>query len=301
MSIITTGNYPKALWPGVKSFFGRTYDEHAQECLDLYDVETSDKSREEDVEATGFGLAPSKPEGQSTTYDSDLQGYVNTAIHTVYSLGYIVTREEMDDNLYEEVVMKRAQALAFSMRQTKENVAANKYNNAFTSSLAGDGQYWIDSDHPTRSGNQSNLLTVAADLSEASIEDLCIQISKAKNNRGLRISLTPQTLHIAPDNMFEARRILGSQLQNDTANNAINALMDKGVFPGGVKVNHYFTDADAWFIRTNAPNGNILYQRKAVEFTRDNDFDTENFKAKGYERYVPTLADWRGLFGTPGA
>lgn len=301
MSVITTGNYPKALWPGVKTFFGRTYDEHGLECLDLFDVESSDKSREEDVEATGFGLAPSKPEGASTTYDNDLQGYVNLAIHTVFSLGYIVTREEMDDNLYEEVVMKRAQALAFSMRQTKENVAANKYNKAFDGSTTGDGKFWIASDHSTRSGDQSNLLPIAADLSEASIEDLSIQISNARNNRGLKISLTPQTLHIATANMFEARRILNSPLQNDTANNAINALMDKGVFPGGIKVNHYFTDEDAWFIRTNAPRGNVLYQRKAVEFTRDNDFDTENFKAKGYERYVPTLIDWRGLYGTPGA
>lgn len=297
---ITTGSYPQALWPGLKSFWGRTYDERSLECLDLFDWENSDKAYEKDVEATGFGLSPNKPEGTSTTYDNDLQGYTNTSTHSTYSLGFIVTEEELEDNLYEEVSMKRAQALAFSMRQTKENVSANYYNNAFTATC-GDGQYRIDSDHPTRSGNQANLLTVAADLSEASLEDLCIQIANAKNNRGLRISLQPKSLIIPTSLMFEAKRILGSDLQSGTANNDVNALKAMGIFSDGYKVNHYLTDSKAFFLRTSAPRGMVGYQRKAAEFSKDNDFDTSNFKCKGSERYSVSMVDWRGLFGSPGA
>jgi hypothetical protein len=188
------------------------------------------------------------------------------------------------------------------MRQTKENVAANVYNRAFnTSYLGGDGQVLIGSAHPSKSGSQSNVLTVASDISEAAIEDLIIQIMGATNDRGLKISLMPKSLHVHRSDWFEANRILKSVLQNDTATNATNVLRATNALPGGIKVNHYFTDTDAWFIRTNAPRGMIMYQRRPVEFTQDNDFDTENAKAKNTERYSVGWTDWRGLWGTPGA
>lgn len=299
--VITTGNHPKALWPGIAAWWGRKYDEHAEECSQLFEIVPSSMNYEEDVEVTGFGLAPAKDQGKATSYDSEQQGTVTRYTHVAYSLGYIVTKEEIDDNLYEQVSMRRAEALAFSMRQTKENVAANVYNRAFNSSYAGgDGKEMIADDHPTVNGTQSNILPVAADLSEQSLEDMCIQIMDAKNSRGLKISLMPKSLHVATANAFEAARILKSPLQNDTANNAINALMEMGSIPK-IMVSHYFNDPDAWFVRTNAPRGMIGYNRVGIEFTQDNDFDSENAKAKCYERYSFKFTDWRGIYGSPGA
>jgi hypothetical protein len=299
--VITTGNHPKALWPGIKAWWGRKYNEHPEECKELFDIEGSTQNYEEDVEVTGFGLAPVKNEGKATTYDSETQGTITRYTHIAYSLGYIVTREEIDDDLYEAVSMRRSEALAFSMRQTKENVAANVYNRGFSTTYpGGDGVAMISASHPTVNGTQSNIISVAADLSEQSIEDLCIQIMDAKNSRGLDISLMPKSLHVATANAFEATRILKSPLQNDTANNAINALMEMGSIPK-VMVSHYFTDPDAWFIRTNAPRGMVGYTRVPIDFNQDNDFDSENAKAKCYERYKFGFTDFRGIYGSAGA
>ena len=301
MAVITTGQHPKALWPGIKEWWGRSYDEHQVEFTDLFDTETSDKAYEEDVEITGFGLAPVKQQGTAINYDMEAQGSITRYTHVAYALGYIVTFEELRDDLYEVVSKRRAKQLALSMRQTKENVGANVYNRAFTAGyVGGDGQVMIANSHPTLSGNQSNVLATAADLSEASIEDLTIQIMQALNNRGLKINLMPQSLHIPPQLWYEANRILKSVLQNDTANNAINVLKATNVFPKGIKMNHYFTSATAWFIRTNAPTGMKHYERDAVMFDQDNDFDTKNAKAACYERYSFGWSDWRGIFGTPG-
>ena len=301
MAVITTGQHPKALWPGIKEWWGRSYDEHQVEFTDLFDTETSDKAYEEDVEITGFGLAPVKQQGTAINYDTEAQGSITRYTHVAYALGYIVTFEELRDDLYEVVSKRRAKQLALSMRQTKENVGANVYNRAFTAGyVGGDGQVMIANSHPTLSGNQSNVLATAADLSEASIEDLTIQIMQALNNRGLKINLMPQSLHIPPQLWYEANRILKSVLQNDTANNAINVLKATNVFPKGIKMNHYFTSATAWFIRTNAPTGMKHYERDAVMFDQDNDFDTKNAKAACYERYSFGWSDWRGIFGTPG-
>jgi hypothetical protein len=188
------------------------------------------------------------------------------------------------------------------MRQTKENVHANVYNRAFDSTYTGgDGKELICTDHTTKSGSQSNQLTVASDISESAIEDLIIQIMGALNDRGLKISLMPQSLHVHRSDWFEANRILKSVLQNDTAINATNVLRATNAIPKGIMVNHYFSDSDAWFIRTNAPRGMISYQRRAIEFTQDNDFDTENAKAKNTERYSCGWTDWRGVYGSPGA
>jgi hypothetical protein len=300
--VITTGAHPKGLWPGVHEFWGREYKAWSDEYSTLFDMTSSNKKYEETVELTGFGLAPVKGEGSSTSYDSETQGVVNRYTNVAYSLGYIVTREEMDDMLYDSISKQRAGALARSMHITKEIVAANVYNRAFSSSYTfGDGKELIATDHPTVNGTQSNELAVAADLSEASLEDLCIQIMNAKNSRGLDIRLMPQQLRIPTSLCFEAERIMKSTLQNDTDNNAINALKSKGMLPGGIFVSHYFTDTDAWFVSTDAPAGMTGFNRVAIEFTQDNDFDTENAKAKCYERYVFGNSDFRGLYGSPGA
>lgn len=301
MATITTGTHPKALWPGIKAWWGRSYDEHPVEYLDLFDKQTSDKAYEEEVEITGFGLAPVKPQGQQIYYDIEAQGAISRFTHVAYALGYIVTYEELRDNLYEVVSKRRAAQLAFSMRQTKENVLAGIYNLAFSgSALGGDGVSLISNAHPTLSGNQSNLLTTAADLSEASVEDLIIQVMQCQNNRGMRISALPLSLHVPSASWFEANRIYNSVLQNDTSNNAVNVLRATNAFPKGIKLNHYFTSQTAWFIRTNVPNALTYFERDPISFDQDNDFDTKNAKAACYERYSGFWADWRGIYGTPG-
>jgi len=283
------------------AWWGRSYDEHVPEYPDLFETEVSDKAYEEEPEITGFGLAPVKPQGQQIYYDTEVQGPVSRFTHVAYALGYIVTFEELRDDLYEVVSKRRAQQLAFSMRQTKENVLASVYNQAFNSSYPGaDGVSLFSNAHPTLSGNQSNLLTTAADLSEVAVEDLCIQIMQMTNNRGMKISGIPQSLHVPPQLWFEANRIYKSVLQNDTSNNAINVLRATGVFPKGIKINHYFSSATAWFIRTNVPRSLQYFERDKISFDRDNDFDTKNAKAACYERYSGNWADWRGGFGSPG-
>jgi hypothetical protein len=300
MAVITTGSHPKALWPGVKAFWGRSYNEHPVEYLDLFDRQTSDKAYEEEVEITGFGLAPVKPQGAQIFYDIEVQGPVSRFTHVAYALGYIVTYEELRDDLYEVVSKRRAAQLAFSMRQTKENVLAGLYNLAFSgTSLGADGQPLISANHPTLSGSQSNL-GVAADISEVAIEDLVIQVMQCQNNRGMRISALPMSLHVPPQLWFEANRIYNSVLQNDTANNAINVLRAVGTFPKGIKVNHYFTSATAYFVRTNIPNGLTYFERDAISFDQDNDFDTKNAKAACYERYSAFWADWRAIYANQG-
>lgn len=301
MAVISTGNNPKFLWPGLNAVWGRDYKEHPREYTDLFDMFTSNMNYEEDVEATGFGLAPIATEGAATTYDSESQQTVTRYTHVEYKLGFIVTRAERDDNLYEKKGVTRTQALAFSFRQTEENVAANVYNRAFNSSYTfGDGKELLATDHPTLNGTQSNELAVAADLSEASLEDLCIQIMNAKNSRGLRIGLMPKKLIIPPALSYEAARILKSVQQSGTANNDINALRAMGSIPE-IAVNHYLTDTDAFFIRTNAPQGMKFFRRVATEFAQDGEFDTDNIKYRGYARFSVGASDWRGLFGTSGA
>jgi len=301
MAVITTGSHPKALWPGVYAWFGAKYDEHPQQYTKLFDIKSSNKNYEELVEQTGFGLAPVKAEGSSTAYDSHAQGVTSRGTNKAYSLGYIVTREEKADNLYTEVSMQRAASLAFSMAQTRENVGANVYNRAFNSTYpGGDGKELCATDHGSLSGNQSNELATAADLSEASLEDLTINIMDAVNSKGLKISLQPKSLIVPTALIYDAQRILESTLRVDSANNDINALRSMSVIPE-VVVNNYLTDSDAWFIRTNAPSGLCWFDREPVQFTKDEDFDTDNAKAKAYMRFVPFWGDWRGVYGSPGA
>jgi len=302
MSTITTGQIAKLLWPGLNSRWGAKYAEHPAEWRDLVDVESSEKAYEEDQEMTGFGLAPIKQQGAAVQYDTAGQGVTTRYTHIAYALGFIITREAIKDNLYEKIGMQRTGSLAFSMRQTKENVVANLYNRGFNSSYVGaDGVSLFSASHPTLAGNQSNTLATAADLSEASLEDLVVQIGQATNARGMKIAIAPRSLIVAVGNQFEAARILKSVGQSGTANNDINALRAMGVFPEGVKVNHYLTDADAFFIRTNVDEGLKLFQREDAEFAQDEDFDTSNLKYKAYERYSTGWSDWRGAYGTAGA
>ena len=301
--VITTGSHPKALWPGVHEFWGQVYDEHQKEYVDLYDIEDSEMAYEQDVQITGFGLAPAKVQGGSVSYDSEVQGPVTTYQHIAYALGYIVTYEELRDNLYEVISMRRAKANAFSINQTIENVAAFPYNNAFTTTFftTADGAALVSASHVnTTGGTYSNALTPAADLSEAALEDLCIQIMGLETDRGLLISIMPQSLHIARQEWFNANRILKSVLQSDTANNNINVLKATNAFPKGIKLNHYFTSPHAFFIRTNCPNGMRMFWRDQPSFDQDNDFDTKNAKAATYMRFSVGCTDPRSIAGSNG-
>ncbi len=301
MAVISTGSHPKALWPGVYAWFGAKYAEHGNQNAKLFDFKTSNKNYEELVEQTGFGLAPVKAEGSSVAYDSNAQGVVARGTNVAYALGYIVTREEKDDNLYETVGMQRAASLAFSMATTRNITGANIYNRAFSNTYAGaDGKELLATDHGSLVGNQSNELATAADLSEASLEDLAIQIADAKNSKGLQIALQPKCLIIPTALTYDAQRILKSLGRVDTANNDLNALNSLSVIPD-VVVNNYLTDSDAWFIRTNAPSGLVWFDRNGIEFTKDDDFDTDNAKAKAYMRYIAFWGDFRGLYGSEGA
>lgn len=288
------------VWPGVARWWGLKYDEHKQVWPTLFEVDTSEKNYEEVVEGTGFGLVPLKSEGAAVSYDSESQGSTTRFTHLVYGMGWIATQEELEDNLYMEVAKRRTERLAFSLRCTDETVHANIFNRAFNSSYTGgDGKELCATDHPTIDGTQSNELATAADLSEASLEDLVVQIYNAKNSRGLFANLTPKQLVVAPAEIFNARRILESEKQNDTANNAKNVIGD--VFDNKPVMWQYLSDTDAWFIKTDAPSGLMHFWRRKPAFTTDNDFDTSNAKAKVTSRWVSKHGDWRCLYGTPGA
>lgn len=302
MAVITTGAHPKQLWPGVKKFFGDVYAEKPMVCDMVFDAMSSDKAYEEYVEETSLGLAPVKPEGAAVSYDSDAQGYVKRMTNVTYGLGAKVTAEAIDDNQYFPVAKKKAKKLARSMRQTKENVFANILNRGFNSAyVGGDGKELFATDHPTLDGTQSNELAVAADLSEASLEDLLTLIRGMKDSRGLRIQAKGVKLILPPELEFEGTRILSSVNQSGTANNDINAMKELGMLPGGIVVWDYLTDANAFFIKTDVDEGLIRQQRKALAMTQDNDFDTDNACMKATERYAAGWADWRGVVASPGA
>ena len=301
MAVITTGAHPKALWPGVAAWWGAKYNEYPTEYTQIFDVKTSQKNYEEEVQQTGFGLVPRKTEGGGVQYDDHTQGFTTRYIHVAYGMGTIVTKEELADNLYTEVSMRRAESLAFSLHQTEENVGANVLNRGFDSAFTGgDAKELFATDHPDFHGTFSNELNPSADFSEASLEDLSIQIMQATNPRGLKISLLPKRLIIPVNLCFEAERVLKSQLQNDSANNAINALRTKGIIPE-IAINHYLTDADAFFIKTNAPHGLTWFDRATAEYTQDTDFDTENAKSKVYRRMSIGWSDPRGGYASSGA
>lgn len=302
MSLINTGSFSKALWPGVNAWWGKAYTEFPVEWTDLFDSFNSRKAFEEDVSISSFGLAQIKPEGQGIAYDQEQQGFITRYTHINYALGFIVTREMFDDDQYDVVAERRARGLAFSMRQTKEVVGANVYNRAFNASYTGgDNVSMINSAHPNVAGGTwANTLTVNANISEAALEQACVDISRFTNDRGLRINVMPKSIIIPPELMFEAERILKSQYRVGTPNNDINALVSMGKFPGGIKVNHYLSSTTAWFLRTNCPDGLKYFERKGDNFTEDNDFDTENAKFKATGRYSFGWTDPRAIYGAAG-
>jgi hypothetical protein len=300
MSVQTRSTLPSLLWPGLHALFGTEYAKHPKEYTRIFDVRNSTKAYEKVAELTGLGLASVKAEGASIVYDTPGQGPETQFVHVTYGLGFIMTREAEEDNQYKDVAENNTKALTWSMWVTKETVHANILNRAQNSSyLGGDGKELVATDHPTANGTQSNELT-AADLSEASLEDAMTTIMQAKNSRGLPIALRPVRLIVGPGQIFNATRILESAGRSDSADNDVNAIRTLGLVPE-VVVNHYLDDADAWFIQTNVPNGLISFQRRALDFEKDSDFDTENRKQKATERYSAGWGDWRAIFGNAGA
>lgn len=302
---ITRSNHPDALWPGVLTWFGLNYDEFPDVWPEMFDEIEGELATERLIEATGFGLARGKTESAAITYDADGEGYATLATPGVLALGYQVSREEQEDGQYTEVSLPRSESLAFSMHTTIELSHANVFINAFSSSYVyGDQQPLISASHPTKSGLQSNLPTTNADFSEASFEDICKRIYLTQNNRGLPISLMPRKLVVSAADMFNATRVLESQLQSNTTTNNINAVKQMGILPEGVVVNPYLgvEATQAWFVLTSVKKnkGLVSIWRRYPELEKDNDFDTENLKAKTTSRFIPTVGDWRAIFGTPG-
>lgn len=302
MPVITRSAHPSALWPGVMGWFGNKYNEKPAQWSKVFEKRTGTKAWEDIVEASGFGLAPVKTEGAPIQYDTDAEGVKSRFIPSVYALGYMVTREELDDSQYLTVSRRRSAALARSMRTTSEYVHWNVFNRGFSGSyLGGDGVSFFSNAHPTLAGNQSNVLTVAADLTQASLEAALSQIRSFKDRRGLPIAVKGVTLVVGPENEFNAYRLMNSVLTPGSNNNDPNAIRAMGLLPGGVVVSDYLTDPDAWYIITDVDEGLLSIWRNEVELEKDQDFDTENAKAKARMRFSTGWADWRSAIATPGA
>jgi len=302
---IGTGSVPRLLQEGVAKVFGNELKEHTPKWDKMFSMANSTKAFEVDVQMEGFGLATSKAEGDDITFDSRRQGFAPKYIHTTFAKGYIVTEEALEDELYNQL-SDGARALGRSMRLTKETIGANVYNNGFDGTVTmvdGDGLALFSTAHSNgpSGGTYSNRLTTDADLSEASLEDMLIQIQTIQDARGLQAALQATKLIVAPAGGFEAQRILGSVLQNDTGNNATNAVRDMNSIRDGFMSNPFLTDADAWFLLTDAPNGMKYYTRRAVRFGQDDSFTTGNARFKADERYDFGWTDARGAMGTPGA
>lgn len=293
---ITTGSSPRALWPGVRTWFGLEYDKLEKFYDKLYDVRGSEKAYEIAAEETGFGLAPMKPEGESVKFDSAKSlGDILTR-NIAYALGFTITREAIDDNLYRDQDSAYSKALARSMMATKEYKGAMKFAN--NDSVA-DGQALFSTAHPViasgTAGTQANLLSTPAALSMAAVEDVLILIDEMKDARGLPIKAKGTTLVVAPKNKFKAMQVTNSFLNPDTpASNIVNPLY--GFFKNGTVSNPYFAglNDDLWFVKTDVDDAFVHYVRKPLELSRDNEFDTENLKVKAYERYSYGFNNWRG-------
>ena len=300
--VITSSSFAKALWPGVNAWYGKSYKDYPEEWSQLFEKNTSRKAYEEDVGLSSFGLARTKAEGAGIEYDTERQGFTSRYNHVVYALGFIITREIYEDDQYDVVGKRKANALARSMRQTKEIVGANVFNRAETSGYTGgDGVVLLSASHPNVSGGTfSNKPSTDADLSEAALEQANIDIAAFRDDRGLLIAAKPRKLVIAPSNMFEAKRILGSDGRVGTDTNDLNALKTMGIIPE-VTVNHYLTDSDAWFVLTDVNDGLKYFERRGDAFEMDNDFDTENAKFKTTARYSFGWTDPRAIYGSMGA
>jgi hypothetical protein len=298
---INSSSFAKALYPGVNTWYGKEYTEYPVQWTSLFDKFTSSRAWEEDVGTSGFGLGRIKPEGASIEYDTEKQAFTTRYVHVVYALGFVITREVFDDDLYDVVGQRKATALAFSMRQTKEVVAANVYNRAFNGSFTfGDGSALCVNNHANVAGGTwSNIPSTAADISEAALEQAFIDISGFTNDRGLLINVKPKQLIVHRNDDFNANKIMKTEYEVGTNNNTVNVV--RGRFPGGITVSQFLTDTDAWFIRTDVKNGMKYFERRADSFDMDNDWDTENAKFKASGRYSFGNTDPRAVYGSPGA
>ena len=299
--MINTGSFGRALWPGINAWYGKAYDEFETEYDKIFKKYTSRKSREEDMSISSFALAIQTGEGAAVSYDTEQQGFNDIYQHAKYALGFIITKELYEDDQYDVVGERKARGLAFAMRQTKETVAANVLNRAFNTSYTfGDGKTLVNSAHPNiRGGTWSNTLAVAADISEVSLEQACIDIQHYTDDAGKKINVKPEKLIVPVELDFEVAKILKTEFEVGTSSNTVNVV--RGRFPMGYHVNHYLTDTDAWFILTNVQNGMKYFERRAETFTMDDDFDTDNAKYKATARYSFGCSDKRAIYGSAGA
>jgi hypothetical protein len=301
--VINSSSFAKLLWPGINAIYGTAYKDYPEEWSQLgFEKNTSSKAYEEDVGVSSFGLAAVKAEGGPISYDTERQGFTTRYNHVVYALGFIITREIYEDDQYSYIGKRKATALARSMRQTKEIVAANVFNRAVTSGYTGgDGIVLLSASHVNVAGGVwSNIIGTTADLSEAALEQAVIDIAAFRDDRGLLIAAKPKKLIIHPANQFETKRILGSDGRVGTDLNDPNVLKTMGIIPEAT-INHYLSDQDAWFIQTDVPDGLKYFERRGDQFEMDNDFDTENAKYKATARYSFGWTDPRGIYGSMGA
>lgn len=292
----------KELLPGLNALFGLEYKRYAEEHKEIYEDETSERSFEEEVKLSGFGTAPVKAEGAAIAYDNAQEAWVARFTHETIALGFSITEEAMEDNLYDSLSARYTKALARAMSYTKQIKAAAPLNNGFTSYNSGDGVTLFSTVHPLVSGGtNSNRPSTNADLNETSLEAAVIQIAAWTDERGLLIAAKPRKLVIPPALMFVATRLLETELRVDTADNTINALKNNGSIPEGYTVNHFLTDTNAWFLTTDVPNGMKHFTRTPLSTSMDGDFDTGNVRYKSRERYSFGVSDPLGIFGSPGS
>ena len=300
---ITRSQLLKELEPGLNALFGMEYDRYDNEHAEIFDTESSDRAFEEEVMLYGFGQAPVKGEGSAIAYDNAGEAFTARYTHETIALAFAITEEAVEDNLYDRLSARYTRALARSMANTKQVKAAAVLNNAFDSAYkGGDGVELCATNHPTTGGgNFANELATPADLNETSLEQALIDIAAFIDERGLKIATRGLKMIVPSALQFTAERILVSDLRVGTADNDINAIKSMGLLPQGYRVNHFLTDPDAWFIKTDAPNGMKMFQRVAIKTGFEGDFDTGNVRYKARERYSFGFSDPRGIFGSPGA
>ena len=292
----------KELEPGLNALFGLEYNQYENQHLEIFDVENSDRAFEEEVMLSGFANAAVKSEGSAVTFDSAQEAFTSRYTHETVALAFALTEEAIEDNLYDTIATRYTKALARSMANTKQIKGANVLNNGFSSSFpGGDGKELFATDHPSQSGDQKNELSTSADLSETSIEQALIDIAAFTDERGLKIAARGVKMIIPSELQFTAERIMKSPARVGTADNDLNAIASKGMIPQGYVVNNFLTDTDAFFIKTDVPNGLKMFERAAIKTAMEGDFDTGNVRYKARERYSFGFSDWRGVFGSPGA
>ena len=292
----------KELLPGLNVLFGLEYDKYGEEHTMVYETESSERSFEEEVKLSGFAAAPVKAEGSAIAYDNAQEAFTARYTHETIAMGFSITEEAMEDNLYASLSARYTKALSRAMAYTKQVKAMVPLNTGFDSYTSGDAQYLFDNDHPLISGGtNSNIPAVAADLNETSLEDAVINIAAWTDERGLLIAASPRKLIIPPALQFVATRLLETEQRVSTADNDLNALKNNGSIPEGYAINHYLTDSDAWFLTTDCPNGMKHFERAALETSMDGDFDTGNVRYKARERYSFGVSDPLGMYGSTGA